>query len=256
MDCRNRNTPPPIRCWLIALLLAMATPLRAAAQEPIDRPGHSELSTLFASPGFRNNMLDKIGRPVLAAGTRSVLGHQAVSPARYVADLNYYASPGISRTLGQQIASSVVDADPGQTRHIRELLASGRVWQRFDRVLSGTGYSSRNLADVMAWYYVTSWEIINEQDAPPALYRAVRDQIAESLHYSPEVLFMSNAEKQRVSESIGIMCTIVDDGSQQLRDQGDQIGYLAVQNAVRESLLEQGLDMKRLRLTRRGFSTQ
>jgi len=67
---------------------------------------------------------------------------------------------------------------------------------------------------------------------------------------------MSNAEKQRVSESIGIMCTIVDDGSQQLRDQGDQIGYLAVQNAVRESLLEQGLDMKRLRLTRRGFSTQ
>nr|WP_299689060.1 DUF6683 family protein [Hydrocarboniphaga sp.] len=222
----------------------------------------AELSVLYASPAFQQSVMQKVGKPTLAAGQRSVLGASAppssaavriYMPETVSADLDYQAQEGISRTLREQLARRVVNADPQQEPEVRTALASGWIWQQFDALLSGIGYSSRNLADVMASYYVGSWEIVNHTVVPPNYFRAVRNQLARSLRHSPEIILMSDAEKQRTSEALGILTTVAGNGSQELLKKGDQIGYLAMQSAVYESLLLQGIDLKHLTLTYLGF---
>lgn len=221
-----------------------------------------ELSALYSSPAFQQSVLQKVGKPTLAAGQRSVLGDSAPpSPAAvrvsmaetFRADLNYQAQEGISRTLREQLALRVVDAEPEQAPEVRSALASGWIWQQFDALLSGIGYSSRNLADVMASYYVGAWEIVHHSVAAPRHFRAARDQLARSLTQCPEIILMTDAEKQRTSEALGILTAVAGNGSQALLQKDDQIGYLAMQNAVYESLLAQGIDLKRLSLGYRGF---
>lgn len=238
-----------------AILLASTAP-RCLAQET------AELSALYSSPAFQQTLIQKIGRSTLAAGQRSLLGASAPPSASEVrvylpdtlsADLDYQATAGISKTLREQLALRVTRADPSQGNEVRNALGTDWIWQRFDTLLAGIGYSSRNLADVMASYYVGSWEIVNQSTVQPRMFRAVRDQLAASLRHSPEILLMSNAEKQRTSEALGILITVAGNGSQALLQKGDQIGFLAMQAAVHQSLLEQGIDLKRLTLTRRGF---
>ena len=242
---------------IVSLLLAsLSAPGFAQEADP------AELSSLYASPAFQQTVLQKVGRPILAAGQRSLLGDSAppspaalrVSTASSLnAELDYQAQEGISRTLREQLAQRVSEAEPEQQPEVRSALASGWLWRQFESLLSRIGYSSRNLADVMASYYVGAWEIVNRSAATPGNFRAARDQIARSLTHSPEIILMTDPEKQRTSEALGILTTVASNGSQALLLKGDQIGYLAMQTAVYESLLEQGIDLKRLSLGYRGF---
>lgn len=242
---------------LISLLLAsLSAPGFAQEADP------AELSSLYSSPAFRQSVLQKVGRPTLAAGQRSLLGDQAppslaairvAMPDTLSADLHYQAQEGISRTLREQLAQRVGNAEPGQEPELRSALTSGWIWRQFESLLSGLGFSSRNLADVMASYYVGAWEIVNHRVAPAPHFRAARDQLAHSLTHSPEIILMTDPEKQRTSEALGILTTLAGNGSQALLQKGDQIGYLAMQSAVYDALLEQGIDLKRLSLGYRGF---
>lgn len=242
---------------IVSLLLAsLSAPGFAQEADP------AELSSLYASPTFQQSVLQKIGRPILAAGQRSLLGDSAppspaavrvTTTAGLSANLDYRAQEGISRTLREQLVQRVSNAEPEQEPEVRSALASGRIWRQFESLLSGIGYSSRNLADVMASYYVGAWEIVHRRSATPDVFRAARDQIATSLAHSPEIILMTDPEKQRTSEALGILTAVASNGSQALLLKGDQTGYLAMQSAVYESLLEQGIDLKRLSLGYRGF---
>jgi hypothetical protein len=242
---------------IVSLFLAsLSAPGFAQQADP------AELSSLYASPTFQQSVLQKVGRSTLAAGQRSLLGDSAPpSPAairvsfpdNLSADLDYQPQEGISRTLREQLATRVADAEPEQETEVRSALASGWIWRQFESLLSGIGYSSRNLADVMASYYVGAWEIVNRSVAKPAHFRAAREQIATALTHSPEIILMTDPEKQRSSEALGILTTVASSGSQALLLKGDQIGYLAMQTAIYESMLEQGIDLKRLSLGYRGF---
>jgi hypothetical protein len=244
--------------YLIVSLTLATLSLPGFAQEA----DPAELSSLYSSPAFQQSLLQKVGKPTLAAGQRSVLGDSAPPspaairvelPESLTADLHYHAQEGISRTMREQLANRVADADPQQEPEVRSALASGWIWRQFEALLSGLGFSGRNLADVMASYYVGSWQIVHRTIAPPESFRAVRDQLAQSLEHSPEIILMSDAEKQRSSEALGILTTVASNGSAALLQKGDQIGYLAMQSAVYDALLEQGIDLKRLSLGNRGF---
>ncbi len=204
----------------------------------------------------------KVGRPVLAAGQRSVLGSAPTLQVRTgsnelsppLAQLQYQASDSISHTLHEQIAGRMMAYDPAQAAPIQTLLVSGEVWRDFDGLLSRLGLSSRNIADVMTSYYVGSWEVVNQTVASAAFWLGARKQIAASLSRSPEILLMSDSEKQRSSETLGIVTAVTSSAWQAMQVQGDQIGLLALQSSVHQSLLQQGIDMKRLKLSQRGFA--
>ncbi len=225
----------------------------------------AEPSPLCLSPDFYGSLLQNVGTPTLVAAQRSVLGNAGPSPVprmrrdgvteTLVANLDYRPSAGISRTLRQQIAVNVEASDPEPSSEIRNVLSNDAMWQRFDHLLRQSGYNARNLADVMAAYYVSAWEIVHRASAAPSDSRAARDRIAGSLQRSPEIMFMSDAEKQRSAETFGILTTVSTAGSESLLQHNDWIGYATLQDRVHEVFLQQGVDLKRLTLDSYGFAS-
>ncbi len=214
----------------------------------------ADVATLYATNVMQQGVM-QISPPSLVAATRSVLGEPLPAASALVAraELRYQANEGISRTLRQQLARRVAASSPSQAYNVRRAFATDSIWQTFDRALSGYGYSSLNIADVMASYYVRCWEIVNATDAHPMFLRAVRNRLAWMLMYSPEIMLMSDIEKQRTAETLGILTTVAQTGREQLQRQNDAIGMVLLQTAVYKSTLMQGIDLKQLTLSSRGF---
>jgi hypothetical protein len=242
------------RLLLATSLMLLAVPGRAQDSPP--------LPSLYLSPNFYSNLLQKVSKATLAAGQRSVLGKFGPPPLTttrdgmtetLTANLNYQPSDGISRTLRQQIATQVTPIDPSQTARARDALTSGAIWLQFDQLLASSGYNARNIADVMAAYYVSAWEIVNKTAASPGNSRAARDRMAWSLKRSPEIMFMSDAEKQRSSEALGMLTAVSSTGGRALLQHNDTDTYAALQDRVYQSFVQQGIDLKQLSLGRYGF---
>jgi hypothetical protein len=240
-------------------VLLMAAALFAAPCQALDT---ATLSSLYLSSDFYTGLIQQVSKPTLAAGQRSVLGKLGPPPLTTMRDgmtetltanLSYQPLDGISRTLRQQIATKVARADPGQAPQIRSALASDSIWQQFNQVMGDSGYDVRNIADVMASYYVAGWEIVNRKIVQPNFASAARMQIIWSLKRSPEIMFLSDAEKQRSAEALGIMTTVSTIGSRMLAQQNDPIGAVTLQEMVYQSFLQQGVDLKLLTLGRNGF---
>ena len=227
------------------------------------QPELTDQAALYLSASCQRDLMEKVGRQMLAAGQRSVLGNSAPPSASTVqamglapvasAQLFYTANDSISRTLHEQIAGRMMRYDPKQAPRIQSLMLSGVIWRDYDALLNRLGYSGRNVADVLTSYYIGSWEIVNQSVVTPDLWRAVRNQVARALSRSPEIMLMSDIEKQRSAETLGIVTAVTNANRQSLTIQGDQIGLLALQSAVYESLMTQGIDLKRLFVTGRGF---
>jgi hypothetical protein len=239
------------------LLLAGMLSLPARAQDS------SPLSALYLSSDFYGCLVQNVGRPTLIAGQRSVLGRSGPPPKTttrrdgvtetLIANLDYRPSSGISRTLREQISLNVSAADPQQMSQIRSVFSTDWMWQRFDSLLRQAGYNARNLADVMAAYYVSAWEIVHGATADRDDSEAARERIAQSLKHSPEIMFMSDAEKQRSAEAFGMLTTVATAGSRSMLHEQDAVGYATLQQQIRQAFLWQGIDMGRLNLTPEGF---
>lgn len=249
---------------VLAVAAALVAGSAGSAPSPLNPPELTDRAALYLSASCQRDLLEKVGRQMLAAGQRGVLGNSAPPSASTVqamglapvasAQLFYMANDSISRTLHEQIAGRMMRYDPKQAPRIQSLMLSGAIWRDYDALLNRLGYSGRNVADVLTSYYIGSWEIVNQSVVTPDRWRAVRNQIARSLSRSPEIMLMSDIEKQRSSETLGIVTAVTNANRQSLTIQGDQIGLLALQSAVHESLLAQGIDLKRLFVTARGFS--
>ncbi|MDB5968232.1 MAG: hypothetical protein JWQ90_682 [Hydrocarboniphaga sp.] len=240
--------------WLLIVASVLPAPCRAEDVAP--------LPSLYLSASFYNSLIQKVSKPTLAAGQRSLLGKAGPPPLTttrdgmtetLTANLNYQPSDGISRTLRQQIASKVQGTDPAQMPKIREAFSSDAIWQQFDQLLRGSGYNARDIADVVAAYYLSAWEIVNRATASPGNSRVARDRIAWSLKRSPEIMFMSDAEKQRSAETLGILTTVPLTGSKLLLQRNDEAGYATLQECINQSFLQQGIDFRQLALGRNGF---
>ena len=263
MRCLNRfNDRATDLAALAAGWLLMSFATAGHAQDAL--PADPALSLVYLSSEAQQDLMQKVGAPTLAAAQRSLLGDAAPSAEAATprwdtaetlgtADLVYQVSDSISQTLRSQIASNIAAHDPQAAPRIRDALASDRVWRSFQQLLEDNGLDGHNLADVMTSYFVGSWEVVHDTVARPTEQHAAREQIARSLGSSPEILLMSNIQKQRSAETLGIMAAATQYGRRELQRQNDQIGLITLQAAVRDTLRGQGIDMDRLSLTNRGF---
>ncbi|WP_168148935.1 DUF6683 family protein [Solimonas marina] len=240
----------------MALLgLCLALPAAGSTASSYAEVPLTALSSLYWSADFYRNLLQKIGSATLAAGERSVM--RIPMAPRYNsnvrAELHFQVSDGIGPTLRQQLAQRMVYANPQQAVQIRTALSSDWLWQEFDHHLSREGYDSRDLGDVMTAYYVSSWEVVHHADVSSEQYRAARNQIVWYLRRSPEIMFMTDIEKQRAAEAFALLVSTIQSGRRDLRQKRDDTGLAYLQNLVYQSVLTQGVDLKRLDIGHRGF---
>lgn len=232
----------------LAILLG-AIPRPAAAQNPVD------LVPIYEAEVFRQEVI-AMGKPTVGDGQPGAVEEDpAVRQA-----LTFNPSPEVERrTRGKLLESLTAStADPAVKARIEQTVATDAVWRQFHEVLSGAGYSTTNLADVTTAYFLITWEVVNGPDATmnAASLQAVRADVAAAYAANPRLKNLTDAEKQEAASIMAYMATLAAASANQLRDAGDLASLELLQDAVHQTVLDQGLDLAQLRLTDQGFAAR
>ncbi|MDT0498921.1 hypothetical protein RM530_16370 [Algiphilus sp. W345] len=212
-----------------------------------------DLASIYSSSVFQQGVIG-MGKPTLEAGQKAY----ASSASRSDLDaLEFDTSSSVERATRQKLLDALLPSsgDPRVQASLRKSIESDAVWESFDNVLGHFGYSSDNLADVTTAYYVMTWEVVNNEDAAryPSGIRAAHQAIESAMATNPEVQSLSDAEKQEACEIMAYMATVAGAAKNELRDSGDTTRLAQLQASIHQSVLRQGVDLRRLRLTDNGF---
>ena len=199
-------------------------------------------------------------KAVIPVGAGTLRGVQTVAaPARLSPSvLEFPRTWKADRVARDRLLDSLLATadDPVDRERIRRSVANDDIWQKFDRILSFAGYSSRNLADVTTAYYVIAWEVVSDGHAIDHLggIRQVRESVAAALLHAPDVIVMSDADKQEAAVVMAYLAIVSAHRVRELREAGDRAGEVRLREQVRRAVLHgQGVDLATLRLTDLGF---
>lgn len=237
-----------MRAVTMALFLTLATGVPAAGAQDMTR-----LSSIYSAGVF--------DQAVIAVATQSLGSHgrEAFTPASQspLPDFTFRRIERVDSAARERLLASLLGTttDPVAQTEIRISVVSDAVWEKFDSVLTMAGYSSRNLADVTAAYYIINWEVVTGGDAilHPHGVRAVRDAVAAALAADPRLASLSDAEMQETAVIMAYKATVAGTAARRLAKAGDEAGLERLRDAVRRSVRVHGVDLADLRLTDRGL---
>ena len=214
----------------------------------------SSVTRQMATEDLFSTPRPKTGGKFLGLGSSS----SSLSPdvQRQVSQVATYApSSTVSKQLRGELADHLAKSNPSQAADMRNALADDTIWREFSRLIGSFGYSNTNLVDVMTAYYVINWEVVNGQDASSnsSGIKAVHDQLAAAMAGNSQIAQLSNTDKQRAAEAMGYMAGVAGGAKNELVKSGDRNGLSQLRNAVHQAVLQQGIDLKRLKLTSQGF---
>lgn len=201
-----------------------------------------------------------IAKPVGATGPSLPVGKPAPLPAAGVArpaasPTAFARDPAITARVRQQSLAAALPNSPNPDA-LRAAVASGRPWDEFDQLLRQHGYDPRDLADVVAAFYLIAWEVATGGDAlaQPAGIAAVRGQAREMLAGNPAMSRLTEAERQTTAETLAFHAMAITARHQDLRNAGAGPQVIAYRNEVANAVVQwQGIDLRRFALTASGF---
>lgn len=167
----------------------------------------------------------------------------------------YRADPAISARIRQEVLSSTLPGGQDPAR-LRPAVESGAIWRQFDALLTRHGYDPRDLADVVAAFYLIAWEVATGGDAlaQPAGIAAVRGQARQMLAADPAMSGQTEAERQATAERLAFHAMAIAIRHQDLRNAGNRAALAAFREEVAQAVLrEQRVDLRRFTLAASGF---
>lgn len=193
-------------------------------------------------------------RPALPGGKPAALppDGRAAAPSSPTA---FTQDPAVTARVRQQALASALPTSPNPDG-LRAAIAAGLPWDEFDRLLRQHGYDPRDLADVVAAFYLIAWEVATGSDAlaQPAGIAAVRGQARQMLAGNPAMARLSAAERQATAETLAFHAMAIAARHQDLRSAGAGPQVIAYRAEVAEAVAQwQGIDLRRFALTPSGF---
>ncbi len=176
------------------------------------------------------------------------------SPTPELRALRYARSDAVAAQVRADLVEQLAASDPAQKPALRTALSNDAIWQAFSDMLARKGCDSRNVADVTAAYYVSAWEIINDRQASATHLQAVRDQLTRVLVAQPRLSGYSDQDKQQAAEAMGLRIALAGAADRQLARRGDRQARQELQKMLYASVLDEGVDLKAVRLSSDGFS--
>lgn len=179
-------------------------------------------------------------------------------PAAAVAPvaLSFAASEQVATDTRESYLTHLAKEDPKSAREYREVLETQDVRGNFRANLAAYGLNADNVGDVLSAYWVVLWAIANKERTDAlsvSAIGAVGNAVRKEMQTDPTMRGITDAERQAVADMM-MYDTVLADGSYQnamrARRQ-DQIDLLS--DAVQDRILEQGLDLRAIKLTRNGF---
>lgn len=219
---------------------APITPAPAPAAMPATKPAPATGAAAAARPApaaGKPAPLPAAGRPTRATG--------------------FIVDPAVSARVRQQVLAATLptSSDP---EALRQAVAAGIPWTEFDRQLREHGYDPHDLADVVAAFYLTAWEVVTGSDASGqrAGMAAVRDQVRQMLAGLPAVARMSMAERQATAETLAFYTIVIAARHHELLAVGGPALAAFREELAQAVALQQGIDLRRLALTPAGFEAR
>lgn len=166
--------------------------------------------------------------------------------------------PAVSARVRQQVLAATLPTSPNPDG-LRQAIASGAPWQEFDRLLVQHGYDPRDLADVLAAFYLLAWEVSTGGDAAaqPAGIAAVRGQARQMLAANATTARMTEADRQATAEALAFYAMAIVARSHDLQSAGGGQALAAFRNEVASTISQQqGFDLRRFTLTPTGFQAR
>jgi len=169
--------------------------------------------------------------------------------------LTFRPSPEVTDAVNRQLTEATTRKNADAGHRLGTLLASGRLQRTFAELLGKFGYSPDNIADVMTAYLILSWETVHNGDATryPRGIQIVHQRVLHALAANPEIASISDAEKQKFSETLADMAMLSTTARKQLLQSGDTTRLKQLENNVRQTTLKLGIDVAALKLTSKGF---
>ncbi|MBP0465947.1 hypothetical protein J5Y09_18620 [Roseomonas sp. PWR1] len=163
--------------------------------------------------------------------------------------------PAVSARVRQQVLAAMLPTSPNPAG-LRAAVESGRPWQEFDRMLAQHGYDSRDLADVVAAFYLIAWEVSTGGDAlaQPAGIAAVRGQARQMVAGNPAMARLDEAGRQATAETLAFYAMAMSARLADLRAAGAPGPVASFRAEVAQTVAQQqGIDLRRFTLTASGF---
>lgn len=191
--------------------------------------------------------------PVLPGGKPTPLPPAGAAAAPSPTAFN--PNPAIAARVRQQALASALPTSPNPDA-LRAAVNSGRPWEEFDQLLRQHGYDPRDLADVVAAFYLITWEVATGGDAvaQPAGIAAVRGQARQMLADNAAMSRLTEAERQATAETLAFHAMAIAARHEDLRNAGAGPQVIAYRAEVAEAVAQwQGIDLRRFALTPSGF---
>lgn len=170
----------------------------------------------------------------------------------------FRADPAVSARVRQAVLAAALPSSPNPGA-LRTTVESGAPWREFDRLLRRHGYDPRDLADVVAAFYLIAWEVATASDAlaQPAGIAAVRGQARQLVAANPGMARLNEAERQETAETLAFHAMAMAARHNDLRVARDAAQLAAFRTEVAETVAQQqGIDLRRFTLTPAGFQAR
>lgn len=234
-----------VRKFIAAFLgtAVLAMPLATAAQD--------------FGMGFFNDSIDITNAYVAQSAMASVANVKPLTappPATIVsAVIEFESDRKVSARVRERFRDQLVRANPDRAADIDAALEQN--WLReFAPEMALNGLDANNLADANTAYLVASWALVNNVELiHPRAIVSVRDSMRAAVSNSPEVLAMSNADKQEAAEILIYNTVLVMANRVQIASRRDLGLQAAAARHYGDGFRQIGIDLLAMDLTDNGF---
>ncbi|PLR27287.1 hypothetical protein SGCZBJ_07770 [Caulobacter zeae] len=243
------------------------------------RPTVAIALTLYlalASPAFSQDipapfeglMLQEMHRTVMDDLRERNLGIRGNSPARprattarraaagQTVSTAYRPSPQVSAKVRAQFAQHMTrQTGPEGGRKVAAAMQARDPVRNWAQLVAADGLRPGDAADALAGYWVLNWMIANRGDNNRVQTLAVRDQVRAIMTSNPAYARLSEAQRQEFAEVLMLNFLVQQAAYVDALKRGDQAALQRLGDAaVARFKGEMGVDLRRLRLTERGFA--
>jgi hypothetical protein len=168
---------------------------------------------------------------------------------------NFTTSTAVTGRVRSDILRQATQARGAEAAHeLEAVLTKEDLIGQFDHALAAFGYSSHDIADVLAAYLVMSWEVVTGNATSTAQLGGANRQIRAWLARDERLLGMSNDDKQALAERMIYAASVSSASKNELSRRQDAVRLASLRQEVRDSVKSFGLDLGSVRLSDRGFT--
>jgi hypothetical protein len=245
VDNRSAKANIMQKYWLAAILVGSLACATRVQGQSIPVPFDGLAFQLMTTNQFNN---------VLEANLEKPKSSNPATPPTNLQALSFRVSSTDRQQNITRFITNLRATDPAAADNWAQVFATNDVFGAIDQAMGQLGLDSTNLADAYAVYWTNAWLGAQGRtdDLPSAQLIAVRNQAAQALLATPQVIAATDAQKQEIAEGLLIQAALIDASVKQA--QGDPTLLPQVQTAIKQGAQTIGLNLDRFSLTDRGFT--